>query len=151
TAQSFHLQIEALKLAFADALRYVADPAFSDVPVARLLDKGYAAQRRALIGERALDPAPGDAYSGGTVYLCAVDGDGMMVSFIQSNYMGFGSGIVVPGTGIALQNRGHAFSLDPSHPNSLQPGKRLYHTIIPIFLTCYYQAIGPLGVLFGLI
>src|SRR5205814_398553 len=85
TVQSFHLQIEALKLAFADADRYLADPEFEDVPVAPLLDKGYAASRRALIGEQALEPAPGDPYSGDTVYLCAVDGDGMMVSFIQSN------------------------------------------------------------------
>src|SRR5204862_5163881 len=97
TAQSFHRQIEAMKLAFADGHEYVADPEFEDVPTEMLLDQGYAAKRRALIGERALDPAPGDPQSGGTVYLCAVDGDGTMVSFIQSNYMGFGSGVVVPG------------------------------------------------------
>lgn len=148
-AQSLHLQIESLKLAFADAHRYVADPEFADVPTARLLDKGYAAERRKQIGSRALNPEPGDPRSGGTVYLCAVDGDGMMVSFIQSNYMGFGSGVVVPGTGIALQNRGHGFRLDPEHPNSLQPGKRPYHTIIPGFLTRDGQAIGPYGVMGG--
>ncbi len=149
SAHSFHLQIESLKLAFADAHRYVADPAFSEVPVARLLDKGYAERRRGMIGERALDPAPGNPYSGGTVYLCAADEDGLMVSFIQSNYMGFGSGVVAPGTGIALQNRGHGFSMDPNHPNRLEPGKRPYHTIIPGFLTREGQAIGPYGVMGG--
>jgi gamma-glutamyltranspeptidase/glutathione hydrolase len=149
SADSLHLQIEATKLAFADALRYVADPDFVEVPTARLLDKGYAAQRRRLIGEQALQPEAGDPNSGGTVYLCAVDGDGMMVSFIQSNYMGFGSGIVVPGTGVALQNRGANFSLDPGHPNRIEPGKRPYHTIIPGFLTQGGEAIGPFGVMGG--
>jgi gamma-glutamyltranspeptidase/glutathione hydrolase len=149
TAESFHLQIEALKLAFADAHRYVADPEFADVPTARLLDKGYARRRRSLIGDQALDPAPGDPNSGGTVYLCAVDGDGLMVSFIQSNYMGFGSGVVVPGTGIALQNRGHGFSMESGHPNFVQPGKRPYHTIIPGFLTRDGKAVGPYGVMGG--
>ncbi|HKP52337.1 MAG TPA: gamma-glutamyltransferase [Chloroflexia bacterium] len=149
TAQSLHPQIESLKLAFVDAHRYVADPEFSKVPTAQLLDKGYAKRRRALIGKNALDPKPGDPYSGGTVYLCAADKDGMMVSFIQSNYMGFGSGVVVPGTGISLQNRGMGFSMDPKHPNSLQPGKRPYHTIIPAFLTRNGQAIGPFGVMGG--
>ncbi|MEO5953404.1 MAG: gamma-glutamyltransferase family protein [Chloroflexia bacterium] len=149
SARSFHLGIEAIKLAFADAHRYIADPEFADVPVAGLLSKEYAGRRRALIGDQALQPAPGDPYSGGTVYLCATDGDGMMVSFIQSNYMGFGSGIVVPGTGISLQNRGANFSADPNHPNSLQPGKRPYHTIIPSFLTRDGEAVGPFGVMGG--
>lgn len=149
SAESFHLGIEAIKLAFADAHRYVADPDFADVPVEALLSKEYAKQRRTLIGERALQPAPGDPNSGGTVYLCAADGDGMMVSFIQSNYMGFGSGVVVPGTGIALQNRGANFTLDPTHPNRLEPGKRPYHTIIPGFLTRDGQAVGPFGVMGG--
>lgn len=149
SAESFHLQIEALKLAFADAHRYVADPAFADVPVAALLDKKYAEHRRGLIGERAFDPEPGDPNSGGTVYMCATDADGMMVSFIQSNYMGFGSGVVVPGTGVSLQNRGHGFSIDPSHPNHVEPGKRPYHTIIPGFLTREGQAVGPFGVMGG--
>ncbi len=149
STESFHWQIEALKLAFADALRYVADPEFTEVPVAQLLDKEYAGKRRSLIGRRALDPTPGEPYAGGTVYLCTADNDGMMVSFIQSNYMGFGSGIVVPGTGIALQNRGACFSLDPQHPNSLQPKKRPYHTIIPGFLSKDGQAIGPFGVMGG--
>jgi gamma-glutamyltranspeptidase/glutathione hydrolase len=149
STRSFHLQIEALKLAFADAFRYVADPDFVSVPVAGLLDKTYGAQRRALIGNRALQPAPGKPNSGGTVYLCAADADGMMVSFIQSSYMGFGSGIVVPGTGIALHDRGANFSLDPNHPNRLEPGKRPYHTIIPGFLTRNGQAVGPFGVMGG--
>lgn len=149
SAESFHLQIESLKLAFADAHRYVADPEHAEVPTEQLLSKQYAAKRRTLIGERALDPQPGNPGSGGTVFLCAVDGDGMMVSFIQSNYMGFGSGVVVPGTGVAMQNRGHGFSMDPGHPNFVQPGKRPYHTIIPGFLTREGKAIGPYGVMGG--
>ncbi len=149
SVQSFHWQIEALKLAFADGQRYIADPDSVPVPIRELLDKRYAAQRRALIGDRALDPLPGDPYSAGTVYLCTADSNGMMVSFIQSNYMGFGSGIVVPGTGIALQNRGACFSLDPQHPNSFQPKKRPYHTIIPGFLTKDGKALGPFGVMGG--
>jgi gamma-glutamyltranspeptidase/glutathione hydrolase len=149
STESFHLQIEATKLGFADALRYVADPDFVEAPTARLLDKAYASRRRTLIGDRALQPEPGDPNSGGTVYLCTVDGDGMMVSYIQSNYMGFGSGIVVPGTGIALQNSGANFSLDPGHPNRIEPGKRPYHTIIPGFLTRGGRPVGPYGVMGG--
>lgn len=149
SVESFHLQIEALKLAFADGLRYIADPDFAPVPTEGLLSKSYAAQRRKLITDRALEPTPGEPPSGGTVYLCTADGDGMMVSFIQSNYMGFGSGIVIPQTGIALQNRGACFSLDPKHPNSLEPGKRPYHTIIPGFLTKERRAVGPFGVMGG--
>jgi gamma-glutamyltranspeptidase/glutathione hydrolase len=149
TPSSLHLQIESMKLGFADALHYVADPEFSPVPVAGLLDKAYAAQRRTLVRDRAAMPAAGSPYSGGTVYLCAADENGMMVSYIQSNYIAFGSGVVVPGTGIAFQNRGHCFTLDRSHPNVLQPGKRPYHTIIPAFLTENGQAIGPFGVMGG--
>jgi gamma-glutamyltranspeptidase/glutathione hydrolase len=149
SVESFHLQIEALKLAFADGLRSIADPDFAPVPTEWLLSKAYAAQRRKLITDRALEPTPGEPPSGGTVYLCTADGDGMMVSFIQSNYMGFGSGIVIPKTGIALQNRGACFSLDPKHPNSLEPGKRPYHTIIPGFLTKEREAVGPFGVMGG--
>ncbi|CAA9571225.1 MAG: Gamma-glutamyltranspeptidase @ Glutathione hydrolase, partial [uncultured Thermomicrobiales bacterium] len=149
SAQSYHLQIEAMKLGFADALGYVADMERAEVPVRGLLDREYAADRRALIGERALDPVAGTPPRGGTVYLCAADGDGMMVSFIQSNYMGFGSGIVVPGTGIALQNRGAGFVLDPQHPNCVAPGKRPYHTIIPAFLTRGGEPLGPFGVMGG--
>ncbi|MGH2367912.1 MAG: gamma-glutamyltransferase family protein, partial [Chloroflexota bacterium] len=149
SAESYHLQIEAMKLAFADTQRYVADPDHAHVPVRGLLDKAYAAQRRALIGEQALTPEPGEPARGGTVYLCAADGDGLMVSFIQSNYQGFGSGVVVPGTGIALQNRGHGFSLLPDHANVVAPSKRPFHTIIPAFLTRAGQAVGPFGVMGG--
>jgi gamma-glutamyltranspeptidase/glutathione hydrolase len=147
SVESWHLQIEAMKLAFADAHRYVADPDHVAVPSKGLLDPGYVAQRRALIGENALDPGPGDPPRGGTVYLCTADADGMMVSYIQSNYQGFGSGVVVPGTGISLENRGHGFSLEPGHPNLIAPGKRPYHTIIPGFLTHDGEPVGPFGVM----
>ena len=149
SADSLHLQLEAMKLGFSDALAFVADPLKTDVPTRGLLSKTYAAERRALIGERALEPMSGQPPRGGTVYLCTADADGMMVSFIQSNYAGFGSGIVVPGTGIALQNRGANFTLNPAHPNHLEPGKRPYHTIIPGFLTRGEKAIGPFGVMGG--
>ncbi len=149
SVESWHQQIECMKLAFVDAQRYVADPQHADVPVRGLLDKRYAAQRCSLIGERALDPTPGDPARGGTVYLCAADADGMMVSFIQSNYQGFGSGIVVPGAGIAIQNRGYGFTLDEAHPNVLAPGKRPFHTIIPAFLTEGDRPVGPFGVMGG--
>ena len=147
--EGFHLQLEAMKLGFADTLAHVADPTKVTVPVEGLLSKNYASSRRALISERASEPLPGTPPRGGTVYLCAADSDGMMVSFIQSNYAGFGSGIVVPGTGIALQNRGANFSLDAAHPNHLAPGKRPYHTIIPGFLTKDNRAVGPFGVMGG--
>jgi gamma-glutamyltranspeptidase/glutathione hydrolase len=147
SVESYHLQIEALKLGLSDARRYVADPEHAEVPVRGLLDPSYAAERRTLIGEWALDPAPGRPAPGGTVYLCAADADGMMVSYIQSNYMGFGSGIVIPGTGIALHNRGYGFTAEAGHPNRLAPGKRPFHTIIPGFLTRDGRAIGPFGVM----
>lgn len=119
------------------------------VSVEDLLSEAYAAERRKLIGDTARAPEAGDPRGSGTVYLGAADGQGNMVSFIQSNYMGFGSGLVVPGTGIALQNRGHNFSLDPQHANALEPGKRTYHTIIPGFLTQGSEAVGPFGVMGG--
>lgn len=146
--QRLHWQIEAMKLGFADAHAYVADPEMSALP-AGLLDPAYAATRRALIGESASDPAPGDPARGGTVYLCTADADGMMVSLIQSNYMAFGSHVVIPGYGFGLQNRGAGFSLDPAHPNVAAGGKRPYHTIIPGFLTRRGQAVGPFGVMGG--
>jgi gamma-glutamyltranspeptidase/glutathione hydrolase len=149
SVESFHRQLEAMKLGFTDALAFVADPTRAEVPIAGLLSKAYAAERRALIGDRALEPVPGRPPRGGTVYLCTADADGMMVSFIQSNYAGFGSGIVVPDTGIALQNRGAGFSLQDAHPNRLEPGKRPYHTIIPGFLTRGGEAVGPFGVMGG--
>jgi gamma-glutamyltranspeptidase/glutathione hydrolase len=143
------LQIEAIKLAFADAQRFVGDPQHMTVPDAALLSKQYAAARRALVGDRALDPHAGEPLAGGTVYLCAADRNGMMVSLIQSNYSGFGSGVVVPDTGIALQNRAAGFTLEPGHPNELAPGKRPFHTIIPGFLTRDGAPIGPFGVMGG--
>jgi gamma-glutamyltranspeptidase/glutathione hydrolase len=149
SAQSYHLQIEAMKLAFVEAQRYVADPERVSVPTGALLSKEFAARRRALIGEQALLPEPSEQLTGGTVYLCAADADGMMVSLIQSNFDTFGAHVVVPGTGIALQNRAAGFSLDPSHPNRLEPGKRPFHTIIPGFLTHNGAAVGPFGVMGG--
>jgi gamma-glutamyltranspeptidase/glutathione hydrolase len=147
--QRTHWQIEAMKLAFADAHAYVADPAVAPVPLDGMLDPEYARSRRQLIGETAGDPAPGDPAKGGTVYLCAADSDGMMVSLIQSNYMGFGSYVVAPGTGFGLQNRGAGFALAPGHPNAAAPGKRPFHTIIPGFLTRNGQPVGPFGVMGG--
>jgi len=150
SVDALHLQIEAMKLALADAGRYIADPKRVEVPVAGLLDPAYLAARRALIGPQARVPEPGAPPQGGTVYLCAVDQEGMMVSYIQSNYLNFGSGVVVPGTGIALQNRGACFSLEPGHPNEAAGGKRSYHTIIPAFLTRSGQPVGPFGVMGGM-
>ncbi len=132
-----HLQIEAMKLALADAYRWVADPGhMREVTGADLLDDGYLAERASLIDpRRAGDPGHGTPGRGGTVYLTTADADGMMVSLIQSNYRGFGSGVVVPGTGVALQNRAAGFVLDAGHPNRVAGGKRPFHTIIPAFLT----------------
>ncbi len=138
-----------MKLAFADAYRYVADTEQAAVLVTGLLDPAYLATRRALIGDRARLPEPGQPPGGGTVYLCSADGDGMMVSFIQSNYMGFGSGVVVPELGISLQNRAAGFTLEPGHPNEAAPGKRPRHTIIPGFITRDGQPVGTFGVMGG--
>ena len=131
---TYHHLIESMRLAFTDALRYIADPRRVDVPIDQLLSKSYAAKRSQLVSaDRALtDVLPGDLSPGGdTVYMSCVDGQGNACSLINSLYGGFGSGLVVPGTGIALQNRGALFSLDPEHPNALEPGKRPYQTIIP--------------------
>src|SRR5665213_678994 len=131
-----HVQIEAMKLAFADVYRYVADPVGMEFACERLLDDAYLASRARLIEMKRAQPfVPGNPVKGGTIYLTAADESGMMVSFIQSNYMGFGSGVVVPEWGLSLQNRGHAFLLDPASPNCVAPGKRPFHTIIPGFLT----------------
>jgi gamma-glutamyltranspeptidase/glutathione hydrolase len=129
----WHVLIEAMRLGMADAGRFVADPAVAPAPVTALLSKAYAAQRRALIlPDRALALAShGEPEHKDTVYVTVVDGWGNAVSFINSLYYGFGSGIVVPATGICLQNRGACFSLEPGHPNALAGGKRPYHTIIP--------------------
>jgi gamma-glutamyltranspeptidase/glutathione hydrolase len=149
SVESFHRQIEAMKLAFADVHHFVADPQHEQVPVEELLSKSYAAKRRALIGERALLVEVGDPLGSDTTYLCAADADGMMVSYIQSTFHSFGAHIVVPGTGFPLQNRGHGFSLAEGHANRLAPGKRPFHTLIPGFLTQSGQAIGPFGVMGG--
>ncbi|HDS03258.1 MAG TPA: gamma-glutamyltransferase family protein [Firmicutes bacterium] len=148
--QFVHHTLEAMKLAFSDCMAYTADPVFMPFSVETLLSRDYAACRARLIGEEALEPFPGNPPRSGTVYLAAADGEGNMVSYIQSNYMGFGSGIVIPGTGIALQNRGHGFTLEEGHPNTLAPGKRPYHTIIPGFLTeTDNTPVGPFGVMGG--
>ena len=147
--EAYHLQIEALKLSLTDAMTYVADMEHSHVPVRELLDKEYASQRGSLIGKQAIQPVAGKPKAGGTIYLCAADSDGMMVSYIQSNYQGFGSGVVVPETGISLHNRGYGFTLEDGHPNQLAPNKRPFHTIIPGFLLKEGQAIGPFGVMGG--
>jgi len=148
-AERLHVQLEAMKLALSDTYRHLADPRFMEVFPEAFLDKAYAQERQRLIGERALPwPDPG-LKPGGTVYLAAADED-LMVSFIQSNYMGFGAGILVPGTGIALHNRGAGFTLDAAHPNRLGPGKRPFHTLIPGFLSLEGRPLGPFGVMGGL-
>ncbi|MCY4365797.1 MAG: gamma-glutamyltransferase [Chloroflexi bacterium] len=143
TVSRYHHLIEAMRLAFADAYRYVADPRMADVPITELTDKAYAARRREMIDpERAMPHAPhgditafGNGSGGDTVYVSVVDGKGNACSFINSVYINFGSGLVVPGTGIVLQNRAALFSLEADHPNALTPGKRPYHTIIPAMAT----------------
>ncbi|WP_047984220.1 gamma-glutamyltransferase [Ornithinibacillus californiensis] len=149
TVDTLHKQIEAIKLAFADGFKYITDEIHMKYSSEELLSESYAARRRNLITDTALLPEAGDPSSSGTVYLSTADHEGNMVSFIQSNYMGFGSGLVVPGTGIALQNRGHDFSMDPNHSNALVGGKKTINTIIPGFLTKDNEAIGPFGVMGG--
>ena len=150
SADSWHLQIEAMKLALADTWRNVTDPAAMEVTPAEMLDAGYLQERaRTIDMKRTREQKAGIPKGGGTVYLTAADEKGMMLSFIQSNYMGFGSGVVVPGTGISLQNRGAGFSLTPGHPNLVGPRKRPFQTIIPGFLTRNGQPIMSFGVMGG--
>lgn len=147
--EGVHRCLEAVKLAFADAQEHVSDPATMAVSTDRILDEMYLAGRRESIGTRAVPRTTGLPRSGGTVLVVTGDAGGMMVSLIQSNYMGFGSGVVVPGTGIALQNRGVGFSPNSDHPNSLGPDKRPFHTLAPGFLTRNGKPWGPLGVMGG--
>ena len=150
SVQSQHLQIEAMKIAFADLYRYVADPRSMEVTPEQMLDPAYLKSRAKLINmQRATPFTPGMPKTGGTIYLTAADENGMMISFIQSNYMGFGSGVVVPNTGISLQNRGVGFSMDPKSANVVAGGKRPFHTIIPAFLTKDGQPVMSFGVMGG--
>lgn len=147
STDTYHKSIEALKLAYADGKKYVTDHRHMSLSAEDLLSESYAARRRGLIREEAILPEAGKPAQGGTVYLCTADGEGNMVSYIQSNYQNFGSGLVVPGTGIALHNRGADFSLEEGAANYLLPGKKSYHTIIPGFLTKGGQPVGPFGVM----
>lgn len=147
--ETYHKQIEAMKLAYCDAMKYVADPRYMKTKLEDMLSERYAAERRALISEEALDPFPGDPYCGGTVYLCAADEEGNMISYIQSHFKDLGAGVVVPGTGISMNCRANGFKLDPESDDYLVPGKKPYHTIIPGFLTKDGQAVGPFGVMGG--
>ena len=149
SADSVHLQIEAVKLAFADAQAYVADVEYMPVHPEHLLDQEYLRQRAKLIDQARARPASAGTPRGGTVYLTAADASGVMVSMIQSNYMGFGSGVVVPGTGISLQNRGADFTVVQGHPNQVGPNKRPYHTIIPGFLSKDGAPVMSFGVMGG--
>jgi gamma-glutamyltranspeptidase/glutathione hydrolase len=148
-ADSQHVQIEAMKLAFADVYKHCAELSHMEVTPGQMLDDAYLASRARLIDmKKAHDFGAGNFVKGGTIYLTAADENGMMVSFIQSNYMGFGSGCVEPGFGISLQNRGHGFSLQPG-PNQVAPGKRPFHTIIPAFLTRDGAPVMSFGVMGG--
>jgi gamma-glutamyltranspeptidase/glutathione hydrolase len=150
----WHVCAEAKKLAFADRARFYADPAFAKLPLDSLLSKAYARRRAALVDMRhaALTDSPGDPAALGrkeTTYLCAADDSGLMVSLIQSNYTGFGSGYVVPELGFGLQDRGALFSLHKGHPNRLEPGKRPFQTIIPAFLSKDGEGLMAFGLMGG--
>jgi gamma-glutamyltranspeptidase len=150
SAECLHILLEAKKLAFADRDRYVSDPDFVDVPLEQLLSKEYAVQQRARINlqKAARSVAAGLEKDGDTMYLCVADGEGNVVSLIQSLYFGFGSGVVGGDTGVMLHNRGAYFSLDPRHVNYLQPGKRTMHTLTPAMVLregAPYMALGSMG------
>lgn len=146
--RTYHAMIESMKLALSDAKAHVADPAAMEAEVKCMLSGEYADARRTLLRpDTACDPVPGNPNCGDTVYLCAADGEGNMVSFIQSHYKEFGSWVVEPETAVELQDRGANFYLDEKSPNCIAPGKRAYHTIIPGFLTKDGQALGPFGVM----
>jgi gamma-glutamyltranspeptidase/glutathione hydrolase len=147
--ESIHRQIEAIKLGFADGMTWVTDPKTMTLSPRDFLNPSYMNERAKLITDKAQLFTTGLPSSAGTIYLCTADNDGNMVSYIQSNFYGFGSGIVIPGTGISMQNRGFSFSLDASHANALAPKKRTYHTIIPGFLTKDGKALGPFGIMGG--
>lgn len=144
-----HKQIEAIKTAFADGMHYITDPNLMKVDYHDLLNPAYGAARAKEITDIAGQPLFANPPKSGTVYLCTADNEGNMVSYIQSNYMGFGSGIVLEGYGVALQNRGADFSLNPLDANALAPHKKSYHTIIPGFLSKDGKAVGPFGVMGG--
>ncbi|MBL7809844.1 MAG: gamma-glutamyltransferase [Saprospiraceae bacterium] len=151
TARHIHLFTEAKKLVFEDRARYYADPEFAKIPVKELLDKSYAARRRALIqpDRAATQVLAGDPFANNTIYLTVADAEGNMVSLIQSNYRGMGSGMVPPGLGFMLHDRGELFSLDSTHANAYAPGKRPFHTIIPAFITKDGQPFLSFGVMGG--
>jgi len=145
-----HLMIEAMKLAFADVYAHVSDPRVVAVDPSVFLEDAYLAERARLIDpQRAQTYTTGRAPAGGTVYLTSADQSGMMVSFIQSNYLGFGSGVVVPGTGVSLQNRGFGFTAEPGHPNQVAGGKRPFHTLIPAFVTRQGAPVMSFGIMGG--
>ncbi|MBQ6560581.1 MAG: gamma-glutamyltransferase [Erysipelotrichaceae bacterium] len=146
---TYHKQIEAIKIAFANAKHYVTDPGKMKIDHNELLKDEFACNQADLICDKALLPEQVELSKSGTVYLCTADQEGNMVSYIQSNYMGFGSGIVLEGYGVSLQNRGTDFSLDETKANALEPHKKSYHTIIPGFLAKDGKAIGPFGVMGG--
>jgi gamma-glutamyltranspeptidase/glutathione hydrolase len=151
TARHIHLFTEAKKLVFEDRARYYADPDFAKIPVKELLDKNYATSRRALINpdRAATQVLAGDPFANNTIYLTVADAEGNMVSLIQSNYRGMGSGMVPPGLGFMLHDRGELFHLDPAHANAYAPGKRPFHTIIPAFITKDGQPFLSFGVMGG--